>query len=196
MMHLVLGGARSGKSTYAENIVNSQSKLQGKSQVYIATAMVVDDETKLRISLHQQQRKEQHWQTIEVPFELPRTIASFDVKHCYLIDCLTMWLNNIIFQQTELDKSFDEINVFLSEQREQLIDAIKSTNCSITIVSNEVGLGIIPMGQSTRLFVDHLGWLNQQLAAIASEVTLITAGIVQPLKVSRSTSTLISGNLA
>jgi adenosylcobinamide kinase/adenosylcobinamide-phosphate guanylyltransferase len=188
MIHFVLGGARSGKSRFAEQETISLAKQQNKQAVYIATATTVDDEMVQRINQHQQDRinKGHHWQLIECPLALAQQLTHIDQdESVYLLDCLTLWLNNQLFSQQDLDKQLHEEH--LKEEIKVLITTLSQFNADIVIVSNEVGLGIIPLGESTRLYVDYCGWLNQQVAEIAEQVTLVTAGIPLLIKSSEAT---------
>ena len=188
MIHFILGGARSGKSRYAEQQTLLQSD-KNNPPVYIATATATDNEMKARIVKHKSDR-DSHWQLIECPLELTACIKNASPDKTYLLDCLTLWLNNQLYlaeteQQTQgLSSSHieqrlkSEIDLFITALNEQFSD----NNQYIVIVSNEVGLGVIPMGETTRLFVDYCGWLNQAVAKIAQRVTLVTAGIPLTLK--------------
>lgn len=177
MIELVLGGARSGKSAFAERQMDKFTDV-----VYVATATGVDDEMNARIRKHQQDRADKSWQTIECPLKLVEFVHDADSEKAYLIECLSMWLNNLIYQCEQQQLSYEKTERFLTEQREALLTTLKNSAITTVIVSNEVGFGITPMGQSTRLFVDHLGWLNQAIAEVASKVTLVCAGIPMALK--------------
>lgn len=180
MIHLILGGARSGKSSFAEQWCLDKARADHQDLVYVATATITDNEMAQRIEQHQQQR-DKKWQTLECPLELARCLAKTKDNHLYLNDCLTLWLNNVIYHLG--DEADSEA---VQQYTEQLLDALKSAadiqNCSIVLVANEVGLGIVPLGKISRLFVDHAGWLNQAIAKIADQVTLVTAGIPLTLK--------------
>jgi len=192
LIHFILGGARSGKSRYAEQQTLLQSD-KNNSPVYIATATTTDNEMKARIVKHKSDR-DSHWQLIECPLELTACIENASPDKTYLLDCLTLWLNNQLYlaeteQQTQgLSSSHieqrlkSEIDLFITALNEHFSD----NNQHIVIVSNEVGLGVIPMGETTRLFVDYCGWLNQAVAKIAQRVTLVTAGIPLTLKPANS----------
>jgi len=187
LIHFVLGGARSGKSCFAEQQVLVLAKKYNKQAIYIATATAIDDEMTSRINKHQQYRSEL-FQLVESPLELCATLAKAQSGNVYLLDCLTLWLNNVIFSQQSLqDKELErKVEHHLAQEIEQLIQTLSrefsKKERDIIIVSNEVGLGVIPMGESTRLFVDYCGWLNQGVAKIAQQVTLLTAGIPLTLK--------------
>jgi len=182
MIHLILGGARSGKSSFAESWCLSQYKQNEQSLIYIATATAFDNEMNERIEHHQQSRDEK-WQLIECPLELAEQIKTAS-SEIYLVDCLTLWLNNLIYslsknnsraeQEHKLKLKFTELTTALQSASEK--------GTTLVLVANEVGLGIIPMGEQTRLFVDYAGWLNQEIAKNANQVTLVTAGIPLTLK--------------
>jgi len=187
MIELVLGGARSGKSAFAERQMAQYTDI-----VYVATAIGVDEEMNARIYKHQQDRADKSWQTIECPLKLAKFINDADSEKAYLIECLSMWLNNLIYQYEQQQFSYEMTDRYLTEQREALLDTLQNSTITTVIVSNEVGFGITPIGQSTRLFVDHLGWLNQAIAKIASKVTLVCAGIPMVLKSSSTSKEQVS----
>lgn len=168
MIELVLGGARSGKSRYAESVCkHSQLTLH-----YIATAQALDDEMTSRITHHQHTRSDQ-WMNIEEPLDLAKALNSIDNdKHIILVDCLTLWLSNHLLL-TE--------SIWL-QQRESFLQALPTLQAHIVLVSNEVGQGIVPLGAINRQFVDEAGRLHQDIAALADKVSFVTAGIVQTLK--------------
>lgn len=199
MIHFVLGGARSGKSRFAEQQVLLLAKQKQEQAVYIATATAIDDEMTSRISKHQEDRakKASHWQLIECPLKLTELFTTIKQKqpfeennHVYLVDCLTLWLNNQLFFQQQ--KNSEQQEQHLKDEIVALITVLKAVNFDIVLVSNEVGLGVIPLGQSTRLYVDYCGWLNQKIAEIAEQVTLVTAGI--PLTIKSVNNTNGNGN--
>lgn len=177
MIHLVLGGARSGKSRFAEQQILELSIKQGKQAVYIATATAIDPEMDNRIAQHQSDRADcgENWQLIECPLSLADTLSELDSNNIYLLDCLTLWLNNQLYAVHE--ESRDQQAQHLQAEIDKLATRLASINADIIIVSNEIGLGVIPMGESTRLYVDYCGWLNQKVAGVSDKVTLVTAGI-------------------
>lgn len=182
MIHLIIGGARSGKSSFAEYSVLAQQK-SAQGIGYIATATAFDDEMSQRILRHQQQRADQPWQLIECPIDLATEIAALTDNKIYLVECLTLWLSNILLKASELyidDTS--AIDGYLHQQVKQLVNAIATTPNELVLVSNEVGQGVIPLGELNRLFVDHMGWLNQAIARIADRVDFVCAGIATALK--------------
>ena len=141
----------------------------------------VDGEMQNRIAHHQAQRQQQsdivHWSEHECPIQLAELLLTFTAQDVVLIDCLTLWLNNLIF---ELGSQPDE--TLLKQQIDQFVAAVEQCDAQLLLVANEVGLGIIPMGEVSRLFVDHAGWLNQKLAKVVNRVTFIAAGLAMPLK--------------
>lgn len=190
-VHLILGGARSGKSSLAEQY----AKKSNLPVTYIATAQALDNEMKQRIAIHQQDRPQQ-WQTIEAPLLLAATIdsiidqaldnASPDASNngqCILIDCLTLWLTNCLCQH-DLAYFEREKQQFLAT----LVNSQKHNNLHIILVSNEVGHGIVPMGDLSREFVDQAGWLHQAIAKIADNVDFVMAGLPLSLKPSDNNS--------
>ena len=189
MIHFVLGGARSGKSRFAEQQTLILAEVNKKQPVYIATATAIDDEMINRINKHQTGRGDV-WQLIECPLFLSEQLAKLSARKeaanqqenqdIYLLDCLTLWLNNQLFSVEGKNKVEQEQH--LNNAIEQLVDTLSQFNLDIVIVSNEVGLGVIPMGASTRLYVDYCGWLNQAVAKVAGKVTLVTAGIPLTIK--------------
>jgi adenosylcobinamide kinase/adenosylcobinamide-phosphate guanylyltransferase len=183
MIHFILGGARSGKSNFAEQQVLEIAKKTSKQAVYIATASVIDSEMGSRITKHQRDRSEKDgsWQLIECPLSLSDKLNELDNStNIYLLDCLTLWLNNQLYAKYESTST--QQSKHLQMEIDKLISALSNSALDIAIVSNEIGLGIIPMGESIRLYVDYCGWLNQGVAKIADKVTLVTAGIPLTIK--------------
>ncbi len=173
MQHLILGGARSGKSQYAEQLAEASKK----QVIYIATGAAGDEEMQERINKHQAERP-RYWQTIEEPILIADVILQHASTYNYLlVDCLTLWLSNIMFNA---QGDFQE-DIFL-QQKQALLDIVPNLQTDICFVSNEVGSGVIPMDKMTRRFVDEAGRLHQQLAKICSHVTLVTAGLPLALK--------------
>jgi len=170
MKHLILGGARSGKSHYAEKCAAES----GLDVIYVATAQAYDDEMQKRINKHQQQRPS-HWQLIEEPLNLSATLKQCASENtCILVDCLTLWVSN----QLCSDKHKFQIEKNITE----LVDTIAGLPGYIIFVSNEVSMGIIPLGEINRQFVDESGRLHQRLAAACNQVTLMVAGIPSCIK--------------
>jgi adenosylcobinamide kinase/adenosylcobinamide-phosphate guanylyltransferase len=165
---LVLGGARSGKSSFALNLAG---KLFRKP-VYLATAQAIDAEMTERIRLHRSARS-QKWNCVEEPLDAAKVILHPPECDGILMDCVTVWLSNVVVREGE--KAF-------AGRRQEIVSALKKRKRSIIVVSNEVGMGIVPNTELGRKFRDLAGWLNQDLAAIADAVVLVTAGLPMVLK--------------
>jgi len=163
---LVIGGCRSGKSTYA---LQTAEKITGVKKIFVATCRPQDDEMALRVARHQKERG-QHWTTIEEPLYLPEVILEHSPNaDVMLIDCLTLWVSNLLM------KTSDEIK--WEQIVSQLTDALAQTGCPLIVVSNEVGAGIVPENQLARQFRDITGWVNQAVAGCATQVVWMVAGI-------------------
>ena len=167
--HLILGGARRGKSSFAERLLEQISVRDNLKKVYLATATVGDNEMADRIQMHKQQRDEK-WRLIEEPVELANIIENSKKDECLLIDCLTLWLSNCLYHEC------------WDGQKEAFLNALKNCRTTVVMVSNEVGYGIVPMGELSRRFVDESGWLHQALAQQCSHVSVVVAGIENVLK--------------
>lgn len=162
----VTGGARSGKSAFA---LKEASMLPGK-KAYIATAEALDEEMQLRIENHKRQRGDD-WITYEEPIKIADVIKNIEDRYSVIvIDCLTLWLSNLFLSNKNIEKEIESFYCSLSIVR-----------CPLFIVSNEVGMGIVPDNELARQFRDMAGFLNQQVAEIADEVYMVVAGI--PVKI-------------
>lgn len=173
MNELILGGARSGKSHYAE----TRAIKSGLDVIYVATAQALDDEMQQRIKHHKQQRPS-HWQLIEEPINLVSVLKEkANNKICILVDCLTLWLSNQLCSEEHKNKLENNVNELIT-----LVEELAQSNGNIIFVSNEVSMGVIPMGEMSRQFVDETGRLHQRLAAVCDNVTLMVAGIPSHIK--------------
>jgi adenosylcobinamide kinase / adenosylcobinamide-phosphate guanylyltransferase len=162
---LILGGARSGKSSFAETRVAQASP----SRLYLATATAGDGEMADRIVRHRERRGE-GWETLEEPLDLIGVLrAHTRADRPVLVDCLTLWLTNLMIAESDIDADIS-----------RLCDGLAGLSGPVVFVSNEVGLGIVPDNAMARAFRDHAGRLHQTLAASASEVYFVAAGL--PLK--------------
>ncbi len=169
MQQLILGGIRSGKSRYAQQWAQQSNK----PVTLIATATAGDEEMAERIRRHQQERPA-NWQVIEEPLALGEALhSSDDPDAIILIDCLTLWLTNLL-----LDRDPQR----LEQEQNKLLACLPSMQADLLFVSNEVGQGIIPVDPLSRRFADETGRLHQRLAGMCDRVTLITAGLPQTLK--------------
>lgn len=171
----VLGGARSGKSRHAEQRATDSAL----PVTYIATARPSDDaEFAERIALHRE-RRPAHWQLLEESLDLGGAIARIDRPgHCILIDCLTLWLANLL-----CPPEGDALPAGrYRQQLDSLETALADAQGKIIVVSNEIGLGVVPLGAATRRYVDELGRLNQRVAALSTQATMMVAGLPLTLK--------------
>jgi adenosylcobinamide kinase/adenosylcobinamide-phosphate guanylyltransferase len=161
---LLLGGVRSGKSHFAQDLANNFSRV-----AFIATAEALDAEMQQRISRHREERPD-HWTTFEAPLALEDALlecsGKFDVV---VVDCLTLWISNLMAAE-----HCDSSRIFARAAR--LCEALRASSCSVVLVSNEVGSGIVPVSEAGRIYRDLLGGLNQQVAAVAHKVLLLVAG--------------------
>lgn len=166
---LVTGGARSGKSKYAEQ----RSGELGSRRLYVATAEAKDEEMAQRIAEHKKRRGD-NWVTIEEPMTLSSALlAERGRTDCALVDCLTIWLSNLLLHR---DANFAEDRV------EELVETLPHLDFHLVLVTNEVGLGIVPDNPLARQFRDLAGWANQQIATVANEVILMVAGVPMVVK--------------
>ncbi|WP_336942672.1 bifunctional adenosylcobinamide kinase/adenosylcobinamide-phosphate guanylyltransferase [Acinetobacter modestus] len=169
MLQLILGGARSGKSRLAEQT----AKETGLSVIYIATAQALDTEMQQRIAHHKQQRPA-HWQVFEEPTYLADRLLQCDqANQLILVDCLTLWLSNLLLA---------EDSTLQQQQIQQLLNVLPQLKSKIILVSNETGLGVVPMGELSRRFVDEAGRLHQNLGQLANKVVFCVAGFPMILK--------------
>ena len=177
---LVLGGARSGKSAYAERLTIES----GKEVVYIATATAGDAEMAARIAHHRNTRPVE-WITVEEPLALGNQLLRWSSPdRLILVDCLTLWLSNLLFSSGEEYPEVGEIILpaLFHEQQDMLASALTRCASDVVLVSNEVGLGIMPMGAVSRCFMDEQGRLNQAMAAICDRAVFVAAGLPLMLK--------------
>ena len=164
---LVLGGARSGKSAFAESLVREH----GVQPVYVATAEFVDDEMRDRIETHRT-RRGNTWRTVEAPIDLARAIRRESTpRACLLVDCMTVWLGNLVHHRRKVDAA-----------TQALLEALAAAPGPVVLVANEVGLGIVPDNAAARAFRDRAGRLNQAVARMAGSVYFVAAGIPMTLK--------------
>lgn len=176
---LVTGGARSGKSTFAEQLAIRL----GSKGIYIATAQIYDEEMRERISQHQRQREVSGfvWHTLEEPYALSELLLKVDeseTEQVVLVDCLTLWLSNWLLRF----EGQEDASLRVNERIVELTETVSSYRGQLVLVTNEVGSGIVPEYRLGRQFRDHAGKMNQMLAAVCGQVFLVTAGIPVELK--------------
>lgn len=206
MIHLVLGGARSGKSRYGEALVRQYTAL-GFDACYVATAQALDDEMSTRIAKHQAGRSDDgiEWQLFEESLALTALLKQLAKPgRVILVDCLTLWLTNQLlasnvniddepaptewnatdFAVSTFATSTSDDKAYASWQAEKtaFVDSLVELEGVVVLISNEVGSGIVPLGELSRQFVDEAGWLNQAVATLADNVTLVVAGLPLALK--------------
>lgn len=169
----VLGGVRSGKSVFAERLAMDVSRASGAPVVYIATAEAFDGEMKERIERHRTRRPPE-WRTVEEPVAVSDLLRRLPSGCVVLLECLTLLVNNWILAGMETDAEFDR-------RKDDLLTAMASYQGSLIVVSNEVGLGVMPVNVLARHYADWLGLLNQSVASLSARVLLMVAG--RPLEV-------------
>lgn len=180
---LVTGGARSGKSNFAEKLC----KEQNNNTAYIATSIPFDDEMKDRVRKHKESRP-QNWKTYEIYKDIYMIIDDISKEHkTVILDCVTLLVNNLIFMhEIDIDNSIqdeiDELEKYIKEQVEKLLIEIKKTNLYFVIVTNELGLGGVSINKLTRVYTDIVGRINQQIAAQSDEVYFVISGIPMKIK--------------
>lgn len=188
---LITGGQRSGKSRRAEELAQQWLQVPGHRAVFIATAQAWDDEMRARIARHQADRAGRlpGMQTLEVPMALGEAIANHSSPDTLVVvDCLTLWLTNQLMppydgNAHEGHAPDESLTAEASRQATLgLLAAIRAATGPVVLVGNEIGMGVIPMGAQVRAFVDTLGRLNQDVAAVCDRVTLMVAGIPMVLK--------------
>ncbi|MCU8005544.1 bifunctional adenosylcobinamide kinase/adenosylcobinamide-phosphate guanylyltransferase [Shewanella sp. SM96] len=211
MIHLVLGGARSGKSRYGEALVRQYTAL-GFDACYVATAQALDDEMATRIAKHQAGRSDDgiEWQLFEESLALTALLKQLAKPgRVILVDCLTLWLTNQLLASniniddepaptewnatdfatstfavstSAISTSDDKAHASWQAEKTAFVDSLVELEGVVILISNEVGSGIVPLGELSRQFVDEAGWLNQAVAALADNVTLVVAGLPLALK--------------
>ena len=162
----IIGGARSGKSAHAERLIAALAP----PWTYLATAQAFDDEMRERIVTHQT-RRDAGWRTVEAPLDLAATLDSLDAGAPVLVDCLTLWLSNHMLAGHDLAQQCDRLKKVLAKPKGPWF-----------VVSNEVGMGIVPDNALARRFRDEAGRLNQRIAAIADRVIFMVAGVPMQVK--------------
>ncbi|MDJ1158794.1 bifunctional adenosylcobinamide kinase/adenosylcobinamide-phosphate guanylyltransferase [Chelatococcus sp. SYSU_G07232] len=164
--HLVLGGARSGKSRYAEEVIRARPA----PWIYVATAEAMDAEMETRIARHRAERGA-GWETCEAPLDLAGALARAPAGAAVLVDCLTLWLTNVLLAERDVPAEIDRLVALVAGETRPLV-----------LVANEVGLGIVPDNALARAFRDHAGILNQRLAAVVDRVVFTVAGVPMVVK--------------
>jgi adenosylcobinamide kinase/adenosylcobinamide-phosphate guanylyltransferase len=168
---LILGGAKSGKSSFALNVCNSLDR----ERIFLATAQAFDQEMEERIRRHQAERGS-GWLTVEEPLKVAETITAHDSEDTIiLLDCLTLWLNNLYMEHGEDQEAIDEAVKNLARQ-------LTDIHGAVVVVSNEVGMGIVPDNPLSRTYRDTAGYMNQRIARLSGKVVALLAGLPILLK--------------
>ena len=170
---LVLGGVRAGKSTHALRLAARKKRV-----LFVATAQAGDDEMKARIEAHRESRPV-GWDTLEEPIDLVGAVEP--LLHCYdtvLLDCLTLWVSNLLLRIPDIESSRRDILL----EAERLLEVYRNADASWIVVSNEVGLGVMPLTELGRVYADELGRVNRLVAAEADEVYFMAAGLPLAMK--------------
>ena len=172
----ISGGCRSGKSDYAQKLAES---MPGR-RVYLATCPLIDEEMEQRIALHQQQRINLEWETIEAPLDLAAAVEQAHDFDVLLIDCLTLWINNLLYEAEKRGDLLTEQMV--SEQCTELVNVCRKREQTVIFVSNELGMGLVPADSVSMRYRDCLGRCNQTIAKLADEAIFMVSGIPLILK--------------
>ena len=180
---LVTGGARSGKSNYAETLCKNQKN----NTAYIATSIPFDKEMEDRVRKHQESRPSE-WKTYEIYKDIFKIIKDLDIKHSTIIlDCVTLLVNNLMFSYNiDIDQAsqnqINELESYIKEQVKLLLQEIRKTNLYFVIVTNELGMGVVPGNRLSRVYSDIVGRINQQISLESDEVYFVVSGIPMKIK--------------
>jgi adenosylcobinamide kinase / adenosylcobinamide-phosphate guanylyltransferase len=173
---LVTGGCRSGKSAYAQQMAESLPP----ARVFVATCPVTDDEMRRRIEQHRLSRRDRGWETVEEQLDLAGVLRRHTEHNVLLVDCVTLWINNLMYQAEQTSRDLTEADV--AERCRQMLEAAARCRGTVLFVTNEVGLGVVPENPQARLYRDLTGRANQIIAEQADMVTLVCCGIPLHLK--------------
>jgi adenosylcobinamide kinase/adenosylcobinamide-phosphate guanylyltransferase len=173
----ILGGARSGKSSHAQTLAEAA----GQSVAFLATAQALDEEMSTRIQKHRADRPVS-WETLEIPYDIASHVRQIK-SEMVILDCVTLLVSNLLMKFVK-DELVDEVPFMLAVQKEinELIDLLHEQDRNWIVVSNELGLGLVPPYQMGRIYRDALGWANQRLAREADKVIFMVAGIPMVIK--------------
>jgi adenosylcobinamide kinase/adenosylcobinamide-phosphate guanylyltransferase len=169
-LRLIIGGARSGKSAQAQALAEAEATRRGGAPVMIATAEALDDEMAERIARHRAERGPA-WRTFEAPLDVAAALRGLGPQDCAVVDCLTLWLSNLMFAERDLEA-----------ETAAMLAAAAAAACEVILVTNEVGMSIVPENALARRFRDEAGRMNRRAAERADEVTVMFAGLPLRLK--------------
>jgi adenosylcobinamide kinase/adenosylcobinamide-phosphate guanylyltransferase len=169
-LRLIIGGARSGKSAQAQALAEAEATRRGGAPVMIATAEALDDEMAERIARHRAERGPA-WRTVEAPLHVAAALGGLRPQDCAVVDCLTLWLSNLMFAERDLEA-----------ETAAMLAAAAAAACEVILVTNEVGMSIVPENALARRFRDEAGRMNRRAAERADEVTVMFAGLPLRLK--------------
>ena len=180
---LVTGGARSGKSGFAESLCKNQNN----STAYIATSVAFDDEMKERVRKHQASRPKE-WKTYEFYKDIYKIIKDISEKHqTVILDCITLLVNNLMFTDgididNASEEEINELEAYIQDQIKKLMEEVKKTDLYFVMVTNEIGLGVVPGYKLGRVYCDFVGRINQMLGKLSDEVYFVVCGIPTKIK--------------
>ena len=180
---LVTGGARSGKSNFAESLCINQNN----STAYIATSIPFDDEMKDRVKKHKESRP-QNWETYEIYKDIYTIVKEISKKHkTVILDCVTLLVNNLMFTYgIDIDdakqEEINQLELYIKDQVNKLIIELKKTELYVVVVTNELGMGVVPANKLSRVYTDITGRINQQIAQSSDEVYFVVSGIPMKIK--------------
>ena len=175
-MILITGGCRSGKSRHAQSLAENA----GSKRLFIATAPILDAEMEQRIARHQEERRGRGWDTIEEPLDLTGALHRVSGYDAVLCDCLTLWVNNLMYSASQREEVLREEHIV--QHCQEVYAAVQCINACVVFVTNEVGMGIVPEDAVSRRFRDLTGRCNQEMAAAADHVILMVSGLALQLK--------------
>ena len=181
----ILGGARSGKSDYA--LERARQLADDQPVLFIATAQAGDGEMAERIARHRTERPD-HWQTLEAPLHVGSALTAYLAQAeiqptAIVVDCLTLWVSNLLFASADVESEpYLQLQARMDAEISAFLTAVKTARYPVIVVSNEVGLGIVPLGRISRIYQDLIGRANRQVAAAADQAIFLLAGIPLDLK--------------
>ncbi len=178
--HLILGGARSGKTRYALDLARTHAAAAIRRVTYVATAQPLDAEMHARIERHRTERPAD-WDTVEAPVDLAARLRPIARDRILVVDCLTLWCSNVVIADFDEEKPTAPLPAW-EREREALLEFLRTFEGTTLLVSNEVGGGIVPAVPLARRFRDEQGRLNQSLAALCDQVSLVVAGLALKIK--------------